>query len=55
MGPVAGAAVVGQPNRKIMKTFNRRTNDHARPGGENKKKSSGGYHRPGSMQKGRCR
>ena len=58
MGPVAGAAKQGRPDRKIQKRFDRRTNDFAIMKG---KKSGNcgvnpeGYHRPGSMQKARCR
>lgn len=57
MGPVAGRASKGQPDRKIQRTFDRRTNDYARmqTSTGNYKNNPGGYHRPGSMQKGRCR
>jgi hypothetical protein len=51
MGPVAGQAKQGQPNRKIMKRLTRRINAYERTNATSKA-PAGSFHRPGSMQKG---
>ena len=51
MGPVAGQAKQGQPNRKIMKRLTRRINAYERTNATSEA-PAGSFHRPGSMQKG---
>jgi len=47
MGPVAGQAKRGEPDRKAQKKLGRRIKDFSTI----KDTKNGGYHRPGSMQK----